>query len=76
MSIQQKPVVGSWYVNLTGQLLKVRAVSYSASMLSKVVVEYLGGRRLIVSAEQWALLDLEVNLEKAARRSQVEEQQR
>ncbi len=73
MSIQQKPIVGSWYVNLTGQLLKVRAVSYCESSLSKVVVEYLNGSRVIVDIEQWKLLDLEINFEKGTRRKKREE---
>ncbi len=76
MSIQQKPNVGSWYVNLTGQLLKVWAVSYSGSTLSKVVVEYLSGSRVVIDIDQWDLLDLEINFEKNARRRKVEESQR
>lgn len=76
MSIQQKPVVGSWYINLTGQLLKVWAVSYSDSALSKVVVEYLSGSRVVIDINQWDLLDLEINFEKIARSKKVEESQR
>ena len=76
MSIQQKPVVGSWYINLTGQLLKVWAVSYSDAALSKVVVEYLSGSRVVIDVNQWNLLDLEINFEKIARRRKVEESQR
>ena len=73
MSIQQKPIVGSWYINLTGQLLKVWAVSYADSSLSKVVVEYLNGSRVVIDIEQWNLLDLEINFEKIARRKKLEE---
>ncbi len=76
MSIQQKPNVGSWYINLTGQLLKVWAVSYSGSRLSKVVIEYLSGSRVVIDIDQWNLLDLEINFEKIARRRKVEESQR
>ncbi|MBL1261956.1 MAG: hypothetical protein COB33_015715 [Thiotrichaceae bacterium] len=76
MSIQQKPNVGSWYINLTGQLLKVWAVSYSDAALSKVVVEYLSGSRVVIDIDQWNLLDLEINFEKIARRKKVEESQR
>ncbi len=76
MSIQQKPVVGSWYVNLTGQLFKVWAVSYTGSRLSKVAVEYLNGTRMVVDIDQWDLLDLEINFQKiAARRRNSEEHQ-
>ncbi len=74
MSIQQTPVVGTWYVNLSGQLLKVWAVSYAGSRLSKVVVEYLNGTRTVVDIDQWNLLDLEINFQKiAARRHNSEE---
>ena len=76
MSIQQKPNVGSWYINLTGQLLKVWAVSYSDAALSKVVVEYLSGSRVVIDIDQWNLLDLEINFEKIACRKKVEESQR
>ena len=76
MSIQQKPNVGSWYINLTGQLLKVWAVSYSDSTLSKVVIEYLSGSRVVIDIDQWDLLDLEINFEKIARSRQIEESQR
>lgn len=75
MSIQQKPVVGSWYVNLTGQLLKVWAVGYAGSKLSTVVIEYLDGTRVVVGINKWNLLDLEVNFQKIARRSKAEELQ-
>jgi len=76
MSTQQKPVVGSWYINLTGQLLKVWAVSYAGSALSKVVIEYLSGSRVVIDIDQWGLLDLEINFEKIARRRKVEDSQR
>ena len=73
MSIQQKPIIGSWYINLTGQLLKVWAVSYTDSSISKVVIEYLSGSRVVVDIEQWNLLDLEINFQKIARGRKAEE---
>lgn len=75
MSIQQEPIVGSWYVNLTGQLLKVWAVGYSGSQVSTVAIEYLNGTRVVIGIDKWNLLDLEVNFQKIARRSKIEEQQ-
>lgn len=62
-------------MNLTGQLLKVWAVSYTDSRLSKVVVEYLSGTKVIVAIEKWNLLDLEINFQKIARRHKHEELQ-
>jgi len=76
MSVQQKPVVSSWYINLTGQLLKVWAVSYSDSTLSKVVVEYLSGSRVVIDIDQWNLLDLEINFEKITGLRKAEESRR
>lgn len=58
MAIQQKPIVGNWYVNLTGQLLKICAVCYETGTLSKVVIEFLSGKKLILDLEKWYLLDL------------------
>jgi len=66
MAIQQKPVVGNWYVNLTGQLLKICAVSYDAGEISKVVIEFLSGKKLILDLEKWYLLDLETYIYKSS----------
>lgn len=65
MSIKQNPMVGNWYVNLTGQLLKVSAVGYDMGKLTKVVVEFLSGKRLILDLDKWYLLDLETYIYKA-----------
>lgn len=66
MAIQQKPVVGNWYVNLTGQLLKICAVSYDTGTLSKVVIEFLSGKKLILDLERWYMLDLDTYIYKAS----------
>jgi hypothetical protein len=66
MAIQQKPVVGNWYVNLTGQLLKICAVSYEAGAISKVVIEFLSGKKLILDLDKWNLLDLETYIYKSS----------
>lgn len=58
-------MVGNWYVNLTGQLLKVSAVGYDMGKLTKVVVEFLSGKRLILDLDKWYLLDLETYIYKA-----------
>ena len=62
MSIQQRPLVGNWYVNLTGQLIKVIAVGFADGRISKVVIEYINGKRQIVAIDTWNLLDLEMHL--------------
>jgi hypothetical protein len=66
MAIQQKPVVGNWYVNLTGQLLKICAVAYDTGDLSKVVIEFLSGKKLILDLDKWHLLDLETYIYKSS----------
>lgn len=70
MAIQQNPVVGNWYVNLTGQLLKVCAVSFELGALSKVVIEHLSGAKTIIEIGTWQLLDLETYIYKAAENNQ------
>lgn len=69
MAIQQTPVVGNWYVNLTGQLLKVCAISLEQGNLSKVVIEHLSGARTIIDIDTWGLLDLETYIYKSAERN-------
>ena len=66
MAIRQNPVVGNWYVNLTGQLLKICAVSYDSGKISKVVIEFLSGKKLILELEKWHLLDLETYIYKSS----------
>ena len=58
MSIQQKPVPGRYYINLTGQMIKVRALLYFEGSLNKVVMEYLDGGVIHVDADEWDCLDL------------------
>ena len=58
MSIQQKPVPGRYYINLTGQMIKVRALLYFEGSLNKVVMEYLDGGVIHVDAYEWDCLDL------------------
>ncbi len=68
MSVKQKPVVGNWYMNLSGQLIKVWALGYSSGQVRKVVIEYLNGKRRIIGIGDWWSMDLEVHLYRATRR--------
>ena len=34
----QKPIVNAWYTNLTGQLFRVKALSYDREGLSRIVI--------------------------------------
>ena len=58
MSIQQKPIPGRYYINLTGQMIKVRAILYFEGSLNKVVMEYLDGGVIHIDADEWDWLDL------------------
>ncbi len=68
MALNIKPEVGNWYMNMTGQLIKVWALAYSKEQLAKVVIEYLNGEKRIISIGDWNHLDLEVHLNRAAHR--------
>ncbi|NOY66493.1 MAG: hypothetical protein GXP13_03675 [Gammaproteobacteria bacterium] len=58
MSKKQLPVPGKYYINLTGQLIKVRCVLYSDSELAVVRLEYQDGHQLTVMIDEWNWLDL------------------
>lgn len=74
MSVKQKPVVGNWYMNMSGQLIKVWALGYSSGRLGKVVIEYLNGKRKILTIGDWWSMDLEVHLYRATRRQRDNEE--
>ncbi len=61
MSMQQQPRVGSWYVNMTGKLMKVRALVYHFGRLTGVSIEYLDGSRHLADITSWNCLDLTVH---------------
>jgi len=65
MSILQEPVVGSWYLNQTGKLMKVRLLLLSDRNLSRVMIEYLDGSLHIVNIDAWNFLDLNVKRQAA-----------
>lgn len=58
MSIQQNPIPGRYYINLTGQMIKVRALLYLEGSLNKVTMEYLDGSVIHVAVDEWGWLDL------------------
>lgn len=60
MAILQEPIVGSWYLNQTGKLMKVRMLMFTERHLSKVMIEYLDSSVKIVDIEAWNFLDLNV----------------
>lgn len=60
MAVKQEPVPGYYYINLTGQLIKVKALLYIEGGLARVVVEYLDGKILNIRLDEWNWLDLSV----------------
>lgn len=74
MSVKQKPVVGNWYMNLSGQLIKVWALGFTSGHISKVVIEYLNGKRRVIGLDEWTAMDLEVHLYRATRRKHGNEE--
>ena len=73
MAVKQEPVPGYYYINLTGQLIKVKALLYVTGRLARVVVEYLDGKMLNIRLDEWNWLDLSVYSEWLESRStQVE----
>lgn len=68
MPVKQKPVVGNWYMNLSGQLIKVWALGYATGRINNVVIEFLNGKRRIIGVDEWWSMDLEIHLYRATRR--------
>ncbi|MDH5377729.1 MAG: hypothetical protein OEX00_05365 [Gammaproteobacteria bacterium] len=54
----QKPIVNAWYTNLTGQLFRVKALSYEREGLSRIVIVYLDGKQQIINRQEWECLKL------------------
>ncbi|WP_126456936.1 hypothetical protein [Sulfuriflexus mobilis] len=65
MAILQEPVVGSWYLNQTGKLMKVRMLLHTEQRLSRVMIEYLDSSVKIVDIDAWNFLDLNVRRQAA-----------
>ena len=70
MAVKQKPVPGYYYINLTGQLIRVKALLYVEGEMARVFIEYMDGRTVKVSAEEWSWLDLSMYTEWLGRRKQ------
>jgi hypothetical protein len=58
MFLQQKPIPGYWYSNLSGQLIQVRAIVFSAGKSSRIVLEDINGKRETVDLQSWHGMDL------------------
>ncbi len=67
MFTKQQPVVGAWYVNRTGKLMKVKLMAWRHLEPVSVLIEYLDGKRQVVDMDAWYSLELSRNLQQAAR---------
>jgi hypothetical protein len=58
MFLQQKPIPGYWYSNLSGQLIQVRVILYTSGERSHIVLEDIHGKLDYVDLDGWRNLDL------------------
>ena len=58
MLLQQRPIPGYWYSNLSGQLIQVRAIVYQAGRRRRIVLEDITGKRESIDVESWHGMDL------------------
>ena len=52
------PIVGNWYVNRTGQLIKVKLLEMLQGVPVKAMIEYLDGTTKIIDMNAWSCLEL------------------
>ena len=62
MNKQYTPVVGNWYVNRTGQLIKVKMMELVDGSPVKAMIEYLDGTTKVINMEAWSCLELNRHL--------------
>lgn len=58
MLAKNSPVVGNWYVNRTGQLIKVKLLEMLQGVPVKAMIEYLDGSTKIIDMNAWSCLEL------------------
>lgn len=61
----QDPTVGSWFVNLTGQLIKVKLVIFNKDKLQRVLIQYLDGNTKLINHDDWSYLKLNKHINKS-----------
>lgn len=59
--LAHRPIPGYWYANIVGQLMQVRAVLYEGSLCSRIIYEYINGKRETVDMQGWYRLDLSLH---------------
>lgn len=66
MFLKREPIIGTWYVNQTGKLFKVKLLIFTEQALQKVVVAYLDGTTRTIKAAEWYYLKLNVQIDEAS----------
>ncbi len=69
MAINNEPIIGAWYINLSSQFLRVWGMVYNNGESERIVLHYLNGMRFIIALEDWYKLDLLRYPEENKRRS-------
>ena len=67
----QDPTVGAWFVNLTGQLIKVKLVLFDEDKLHRVLIQYLDGSTKLINQEDWFCLKLNKHIHQAGKSMQL-----
>lgn len=62
----QDPIVGTWFVSQTGQLMKVKLVMFNEEKLHRVLIQYLDGTKKLINDEDWFCLKLNKHLHEAS----------
>ncbi|MEA2094966.1 MAG: hypothetical protein U9P11_10435 [Pseudomonadota bacterium] len=58
MTLQQNPIPGYWYSNLSSQLIQVRAILYTSGKRSHIILEDINSKREYVPVADWKGMDL------------------
>ena len=58
VSTSNVPVVGNWYVNGSGQLIKVKLLETIQGVAVKALIEYLDGTTRTIDMSTWSCLEL------------------
>ena len=61
----QDPIVGTWFVNQTGQLIKVKLLMFNEEKLHRVLIQYLDGSTKLINNEDWFCLKLNKHIHEA-----------
>ena len=67
----QDPTVGAWFVNLTGQLIKVKLVMFDEDKLQRVLIQYLDGTTKLINRDDWFCLKLNKHIHEAGMTMQL-----